>query len=421
MRVSSSTVLYRFDESMKLFSRAARVIPGGIYGHESPALSIPGSFPYYAACAWGCRYADVDGNQFIDYLCGYGPIILGYNNAAVDAAAASQRLQANTTNHPAPVMVELAEHLVSTIPVADWVFFGKNGGDMTTYATLVARTHTNRKKIVMVRGHYHGVAPWFTSLGCGGTTPEDHLNVLHVEWNDLTAFQALARRHRGEIAAFIAMPYHHIAFGEQVMPAPGYWQGIEQTCRQEGIVLILDDVRAGFRLQMGGSNEYFGFEPDLICLGTAMGNGYPISACAGKKELMAAAGRVFSTGSFWFSAVPMAASLATLKELENKNAVAKIEHAGGLLTKGLESIAARYGLEVKLSGPPALPYMTFTRDPHLFAMQKFCAEMARRGSLLHPHHNWFISAAHEESDIETTLSHAEDAFRVVKEKFWFHD
>lgn len=419
MRVSSSTVPHRFDESMRLFNRAARVMPGGIHGHVSPVPTIPGSFPYYTSCAWGCRYTDVDGNQYIDYLCGYGSMILGYNNAAVDAAAASQRLQANATNHPTPVMVELAEYLVGTIPAADWVLFGDSGGDMTAYAMLVAQTHTNRKKIVTVRGHCQKVTPWRTLLGYMGAG--DHPNVLPVEWNDLAALQSLVRVHRGEIAAFAASPYHHVTFGEQVLPAPGYWQGIEQICRQEGIVLILDDTLAGFRLHRGGSNEYFGFKPDLICLGTAMGNGYPISACAGKKELMAAAGRVFHSGSLGLSAVPMAASLTTLREMENRNAVAKMEQTGGLLQKGLRSIADRYGLEVKLSGPPALPYMSFTRDPDLFAMQMFCAEMALRGSLLHPHHNWFISAAHEQNDIEETLNHAEDAFRVVKKEFWFHD
>lgn len=410
---------YTFDESMRLFARAARVIPGGIYGHESPALTVPGFFPYYTQRAAGCRYVDVDGNEFIDYLCGYGPMVLGYNNPVVDEAAVAQRLRADCTNHPAPVMVELAECLVDMVPIADWAFFGKNGGDMTTYATLVARSQTGRKKIVMVQGHYHGVAPWCTSLGHGGITPEDHLNILQVQWNDLDGFEALVRKHPGEIAGFIAMPYHHITFGEQELPAPGYWQGVERICRQEGIVLIVDDVRAGFRLHLGGSNEYFGFRPDLICFSKAIANGYPISACVGRKELMNAAGRVFFTGSFWFAAVPMAAAVATLRELRRIDAVAKMARTGRMLMDGLKGIADRLGLEVRLSGPPALPYMSFPRDPNLYAMQLFCSEMAMRGSFLNPHHNWFISAAHDEKDVQETLGHAEEAFQVVKERIRF--
>lgn len=411
---SSGKEGYRFDKSMELFERAARVIPGGIYGHMSPTIMVPGSYPYYTAKAEGCRYTDVDGNEFIDYMCGYGPMILGYKNPAVEAAAAGQRKEADTTNHPGPIMVELAEYMVKLIPVADWVFFAKNGGDMTTYATLVARAHTNRKKIITVRNHYHGVAPWCTGFGHGGITAEDHRNILQVEWNNLDQFQQLVNRHRGEVAGFIAMPYHHVTFGKQVMPAPGYWEGIEKICREEGIIITLDDVRAGFRLSLGGSGEYFGFKPDLICFSKAMGNGYPISACVGTAEIFNAASKVFYTGSFWMSAVPMAASLATLKELKTTGAVDKMEKMGKLLMDGLVEIGSRHGLEIAPSGPPAIPFMHFQEDPNLYLNQLFCSEVTRRGSFLHPHHNWFLSAAHTEKDIAETMNHAEDAMKAVK-------
>lgn len=406
--------LYSFEKSKEIFSRATKVIPWGIYGHFSPTIQVPGSFPYYIDRASGCRYTDVDGNEFIDYMCAYGPVILGYNYPPVDEAAAAQKAAADTANHPAPVMVEMAEALVNLVPIADWAFFAKNGGDMTTFALLAARAHTGRKKVVTVDKHYHGVAPWCTALGHGGITPEDHLNMLSVEWNDLEGFERLARRHRGEIAAFIAQPYHHITYGAQELPAPGYWPGIEQVCRAEGIVLILDDVRTGFRLHLGGSNEYFGFKPDLICFSKALGNGYPISACVGRRELMNAASRVFYTGSFWMSAVPMAAALATLKALQETGAVEKIWRTGTKLMRGLEDLGNRYGLEIKTSGTPGLPFMHFRDDPDFYLQQAFCAEVTRRGSFLHPHHNWFISAAHEEKDINETLNHAEAALKAVK-------
>ncbi|HOB87114.1 MAG TPA: aminotransferase class III-fold pyridoxal phosphate-dependent enzyme [Bacillota bacterium] len=414
---SNNDKLYTFEKSLELFSRATKIIPGGIYGHMSPTVSVPGAVPYYTVKAKGCRYTDPDGNEYIDYMCAYGPMILGYNNPVVDEAAANQREMANTTNHPAPVMVELAEYMVDLIPIADWVFFAKNGGDMTTYAILTARAHTNRKKIVTVKGGYHGVAPWCTSLGHGGITPEDHVNILQVEWNDLEGFEKLVKSHRGEIAGFISMPYHHITFADQVMPAPGYWSGIEKICREEGIVLILDDVRAGFRLNMGGSNEYFGFKPDLICFSKAMANGYPISACVGRKELMNAASKVFFTGSFWMSAVPMAAALATLKEMVRTDAITKINRMGTLLMNGLREIGERHGLEIITSGPPSIPYIRFADDPNLYLNQIFCSEVTRRGSFFHPHHNWFLSAAHEEEDINETLNHAEAAIKVVKERY----
>lgn len=406
--------LYSYNKSMELFEKATTLIPGGLYGHMSPTLMVPGEYPYYTAEAKGCRYRDIDGNEFIDYMCAYGPMILGYGNPSVDGAAEAQRKLADTTNHPGPVMVELAEKLVGMVPIADWAFFAKNGGDMTTYATLAARAHTNRKKVITVRGHYHGVAPWCTSYGHGGITAEDHQNTLQVEWNDPDDFQRIVRENRGEVAAFIAMPYHHIAFGKQLLPAEGYWAEIENICREEDIVLILDDVRAGFRLDLGGSNEYFGFKPDLICFSKAMGNGYPISACVGRKELMTAASKVFFTGSFWLSAVPMAASIATLTELEKTGAVKKIAKMGQLLIDGLVEIGHRQGLEISPSGPPAIPFIHFCDDPNLYLNQLFCSEVTKRGSFLHPHHNWFLSAAHEESDINETLNHAEEAMKTVK-------
>ncbi len=406
--------LYSFEKSNELFDRAVKVIPGGIYGHIAPTVMVPGSFPYYTARAKGCRYTDIDGNEFIDYMCAYGPMILGYGHPGVDEAAAAQQEKADTTNHPGPVMVELAEKLVEIVPVADWAFFAKNGSDMTTYAVLAARAHTNRKKVITVRGHYHGVATWCTGYGHGGITAEDGLNTLQVEWNDLDGFRRVVKEQRGEIAAFIAMPYHHITFGKQLLPAEGYWQGIEKICREEEIVLILDDVRAGFRLHLGGSNEYFGFKPDLICFSKAIANGYPLSACVGRKELMTAASKVFFTGSFWMSAVPMAAAIATLNELEELDAAGKMAETGQMLMDGLVEIGQRHGLEITPSGPPAIPFIHFCDDPNLYLNQLFCAEVTGRGSFFHPHHNWFLSAAHEKEDIEETLNHAEEAMKAVK-------
>lgn len=405
---------YSYPKSKELFARAARVIPWGIYGHMSPTLQVPGAFPYYTTRAEGCRYTDIDGNEFIDYMCAYGPMILGHNYPPVEEAAAAQAALANCTNHPAPVMVELAEYLTELVPVAEWVFFAKNGGDVTTYALLVARAHSGRKKVIMVNKHYHGVAPWCTSLGHGGITPEDHHNVLRVEWNDLEGFTALVKKYRGEIAAFIAQPYHHITFGKQEMPAEGYWQEIEKICRDEGIVLISDDVRTGFRLHIGGSHEHFGYRPDLVCFSKALANGHPISACVGRKDLMNAASKVLYTGSFWMSAAPMAAALATLKTLKETGGVDKIKHAGTLLMNGLEELGARYGMEIETSGAPGLPFMHFKEDPDYYLQQEFCAAVTKRGSFFHPHHNWFLSTAHEDKDIHETLNHAEAALKALQ-------
>ncbi|HOX37700.1 MAG TPA: aminotransferase class III-fold pyridoxal phosphate-dependent enzyme [Candidatus Brocadiia bacterium] len=416
-KITQAQETCRIPKQLALFERASKVIPGGIYGHIAPLMSIPGVFPYYTDRAKGCHYWDVDGNEYIDYMCAFGPMVLGYHHPKVDEAAMKQAALADCTNHPGPVMVELAEYMVDMVSSADWVLLVKNGNDATSYATKVARAHTGRKKIVLCQGHYHGVAAWCTGPCHAGIVPEDHTNIIRIPWNDLDAFRKVVAENKGQIAGFMATPYHHPTFIDQVMPSEGYWKGIRETCDKEGIVLMVDDVRSGFRLNQRGSDAHFGFKADLICFGKAMGNCYPISACAGREEFRIAASKVFHTGSYWFAAVAMAASLACLKEMRDGGVVEKMNRMGKMLGDGLKDAARSHGLEVIITGPPAIPYMRFANETDLFRMQFFCAEVVKRGSFLHPHHNWFMCAAHEEADIRQTLGHADDAFKAVKEKF----
>lgn len=406
----------KFPKSMAWFERASRVIPTGIYGHMTPALTVPLEFPYYAARAEGCRYWDVDGNEYLDFLCGYGPMVLGHHHPEVEAAAERQRSLGDCFNHPTPVMVELAERLVALVDFAEWTVLGKNGSDMTTWAVQVAREFTGRKKVLRARQSYHGSHSWCTP-GHGGLIDEDRMHVHEFVWNDLNTVHDLVKRYPNQIAALITTPFHHPPFMDSELPAPGFFHGVQEICRKHGIVFILDDVRAGFRLDLGGSHRYFGFEPDMICFSKALGNGHPISATLGRKELRVAASRVFLTGSFWYNAVPMAAALACLEVLEREQAIPHMLKMGRLLIEGLRTRAARHGLEVRESGPPSLPFMKFSNETNLLRQQRFCVEAARRGVFLHPHHNWFISAALKETDIEFALKVADEAFGVVAVEF----
>ena len=401
-----------FSRSAALFARAASVIPGGIFGHTSPAAVLPGASPYFAQSAHGCRYTDVDGREYIDFLCGYGPLILGYNDPEVEEAAARQARDGNCFNHPAPVMVELAERLVALVDFASWAVFGKNGADMTTWAIQVAREHTQRKKILKIAGAYHGSHAW-TTPGHGGWIEEDRAHIHAFPWNDVGAFQQLLKKHRDEVAGVIVTAFHHPAFGDSEMPAPGFFQEIETACRRDGVVLILDDVRSGFRLHPGGSHRLFGFQPDVTCFSKALGNGHPISAALGTEALRRAAGRVFLTGSFWQSAVPMAAAMKCLEICERDDVVERLERIGGLLRAGLENAAARHGFSVRYTGPNAMPFLSFADERNFLRSQDFCRAMVRRGVFLHPHHNWFLCAAHREADIAQTVEAADGAFREL--------
>jgi glutamate-1-semialdehyde 2,1-aminomutase len=403
----------RFKRSAELFVRAAQVIPWGIYGHASPVASLPGAFPYYAERAKGCQYWDVDGNEYIDYLCGYGPMILGHQHPEVEEAAARQQRDALCLNHPGPVMVELAEKLVSLVEFSAWAVFGKNGSDMTAWAMQVAREHTKRRKILKVSESYHGIAPAWTP-GHGGLIEEDRVHIHDFDWNDLESFETCLKQHRGDVAAVIMTPFHHPAFKASQMPAPGFWQHIEAACRKEGIVLILDDIRAGFRLNLHGSHKVFGFEPDLICFCKALANGHALSATLGRKELRVAASKVFLTGSFWNSAPAMAASMACLNIMEREDVVTVLRHRGDALMNGLIALGQKHGYEMVATGPPALPFPVFVQDPDLRRQQRFCGEVTRRGALFHPHHNWFLSMAHQPAHIEATLGMADEAMTVMR-------
>lgn len=404
-------------QSLDWFQRAAQVIPGGIYGHVQPAAGLPGVFPYFAQSGRGCRYRDVDGREYLDFMCGFGPVILGYGHPAVEEAAARQRAEGGgeVFNHPSPRMVELAEYLTGRIDFADWAVFAKNGSDLTTWAVQVAREHTGRKKVAMARGAYHGVDAWCTP-GRGGVLPEDRALVATFAWNDLDGLAGLFRKEGDDLAAVILTPYHHPGFGPSVLPAPGFWAGVERLCREQETVLILDDIRAGFRLHAGGSHRAFGFTPDLAVYCKALANGYTISAAVGREELRGAAGRVFLTGSYWNNPVAMAAARACLETIVREAVPERLEKMGRRLRAGLEGAARRHGFRLTMTGPESMPQPALEGDPDLFLLQRFCAGAVARGVFFHPHHNWFLGAAHTEQDIDAAVAVAEICWAEMAEE-----
>jgi glutamate-1-semialdehyde 2,1-aminomutase len=409
--------LYKFDRSEALMARARKVVPSGLYGHVSPALLVPGAYPNFLARGQGCHIWDVDGNEYIDFMCSYGPIVLGHNHPRVDEAARAQQARADCQNLPGEVWVELAELLVDITPIADWAVFAKNGSDVTSWSLAVARSHTRRNKVIMAAGAYHGAHPWCTPIPTG-IPDADRANVLTFRYNDLDDLRRVAAENRGDVAALILCPFRHDAFHDSEMPAPGFHQGVRQLCDQEGIVLVLDDIRAGFRLHLGGSGELLGLRPDLTCYCKAIANGYALSVGLGREELRQAAQSIFFTGTFWPATVSMAAAIATINTLREEGGIQQMEAMGTRLRRGLDQQASSLGLAIKQTGPPAIPFMTFDADGGSFQRSRvFCAECSRRGVFFHPHHNWFLSAAHTEADIDQTLAVAEVAFKIVKEQF----
>lgn len=406
------------SKSQATFRRALNVIPAGIYGHLGPSegCMIPvQSYPLYMSKAQGAYVYDLDGNRIIDYMCAYGPNFLGYNDPDVDAAAAEQRKKGDCTTLVSDISIDFAEELVGTINMADWAFFGKNGGDMTQFSVMIARAYTHRDKIVLTKGWYHGVAPWMQKIGYSGVTEGDVSNNLYIDWNAPEQFEALCKKYPGQIAGFISTPYMHGNFTDNVLPAPGYWQKIRKICDDNGIVLIFDDVRAGFRVDIKGTDYHYGIKSDLSCFCKAIANGYNVSAICGNNKLLNATADIAYTGSYWFSAVPMAAGIATLKKAKAVNAVEENAKKGKKLTDGLAEIAKDNGFDLRVTGEPAMFYLRLGNDyPSTILHQEWVAECVKRGVFFTSHHNHFVCYALSDDDIQYTWEVADEAYKIVR-------
>lgn len=404
-------VQVRLAEDRRLRERAAKVIPGGMYGHQDVS-ALPASYPQFMARGAGARVWDVDGNEYIDLMCSYGPVVLGHHHPRVDEAAARQAGEADVQNGPSARMVELAEVFTARVQHADWAMFCKNGTDATTTCVSVARAATGKRKLLAAAGAYHGSDPWCTPRPAG-VTPEDRANIVYYQYNDLASAEAAAGEAGDDLAAIIVSPIRHDLGLDLELPDRSFAAGLRGLADRTGAVLILDDVRCGLRLNNGGSWEYLGVQPDLSAWSKAIANGYALGAVAGSASLADAARAIFVTGSFWYASVPMAASLATLQVVDEEDTVSRMVKVGSLLRDGLAAQAAGRGVEVRLSGPVQMPFLTFAGDHDFCLAGAFADQAIRNGVWLHPTHNWFVSGAMSEADVDRVLEATDRGFAAV--------
>jgi glutamate-1-semialdehyde 2,1-aminomutase len=398
----------------RLRERARVVIPGGMYGHQS-AASLPAAYPQFMRGGRGARIWDVDGNEYVDLMCSYGPVVLGHQHPRVEEAVAAQAALGDCQNAPGAVMVDLAELLVRTVRHADWAMFAKNGTDATTMCCTIARAQTGRQKVLVAAGAYHGAAPWCTPRPAG-VTPQDRANLGYYTYNDLASVRQAAAEAGDDLAAIVVSPFKHDAGYDQELVDPEFARGLRALCDATGAALILDDVRCGFRLHLGSSWEPVGVDPDLSAWSKAIANGHALAAVLGNDAFRDGARQVFVTGSFWFSAVPMAAAIATIAALAEERAVEAMEQAGAALREGILAQARSWDLPVNYTGPAAMPYLSFAGDEGHELADVFAAQALRGGVYLHPRHNWFISAAMTGDDIARALKATDHAFAVVRKQ-----
>jgi len=397
-----------------LRERALKVIPNGMYGHQSVRI-MPAGFPQFFEKAEGAYIWDVDGNRYLDYMCAYGPSLLGYKDERVEAAARAQAEIGDVMTGPSPLMVELAETMVEMVDHADWAMFCKNGTDATTMAMSSARAQTGKRIVLVAKGAYHGAAPWCTPIPAG-TVPEDRAHLRVYDYNDVASLEAAVAEAGDDLAAIFASPFKHDAFVDQQAPAPAYARRARELCDEAGAMLIVDEVRAGFRLARGSSWTELGVQPDLSAWGKCFANGHPISALLGSNSCREGAGSIYATGSFWLSAVPMAAAIETLRIIRESDYLEQSERLGTRLREGLGAATEKHGFTLRQSGPVQMPQIMFADDADFSVGYAWTQEMLARGFYLHPWHNMFLCAAMTESDIEETIAAADDAFATLAGK-----
>ena len=387
--------------SQAWLERAKKVIPGCAQtfskGHTQ---YVQGVAPVFLQRGKGCRVWDVDGNEYVDYVQGLLPNILGYANEEVNAAAAQQLSEGHSFSLPHPLEVELAERLTRLIPCAEMVRFGKNGSDATSGAVRAARAFTGRDRVACCG--YHGWQDWYI----GSTTrnagvPQAVRDLTHpFLYNNLASLEKLLSEHPGEFAAVVMEPFN---FTE---PAPGFLQGVKDLAHKNGALLIFDEICSGFHFGLGGAQKLFGVTPDLACFGKAMGNGFPISCVVGRADVMRTFEEIFYSFTFAGEVSSMAAAMKVLDILEETDALARIESNGRTLQDGINAMANESGLvgRVRAIGRPQWSLMKFT-DPNgadsPLLKNLFQQEAVKRGVLLLATHN--LTAAHDGAAIHQTL------------------
>ena len=395
----------------ELRARAARVIPGGMYGHQSVAR-LPEGYPQFFSRAEGCRLWDADGNELIDFMCAYGPNLLGYRRPEVEEAARRQAELGDAMTGPSGVMVELAERITGAVSHADWAMFTKNGADSTNSAIQIARAYRGRNKILVAQGSYHGAAFWSTPRPVG-VPDADRSHLIGFRYNDIASLEAAAAQAGDDLAAIMVTAYKHDAMVDNALVDAAFARRCRELADAADALLIVDEVRAGWRLSNDCSWSLVGVAPDLSAWGKVLANGHALSAHLGNDRAREAAAGIFVTGSYWFAAVPMAAAIATMDVIENEDVVGHVAAMGRMLRDGLAEQSARHGFELRQTGPAQMPQVLFADDPERELGNAWCLECLDRGIYLHPWHNMFLSAAHTEAEIALALQATEGAFAAL--------
>ena len=421
------------SSSETLFAKARGLMPGGV---NSPvrAWQAVGGTPFLVARGEGPRIYDLDGNSFLDYVCSWGPLILGHAHPRVVAAVQEAAGRGLSFGVPTPQEVELAEFLCGAVPSLEMVRLVTSGTEACMSALRLARGATGRSLVVKFDGCYHGHADSFlVAAGSGvltqaipgspGVPPEIADLTLSLPYNDLQAAARVFSAHGNDIAAVFVEP---VAGNMGVVEArPEFLPGLRRLCDRYSSLLVFDEVITGFRVAWGGAQARYQVSPDLTCLGKIIGGGLPIGAYGGRLHLMeqmAPVGPVYQAGTLSGNPVAVAAGLATLTALQESNPYGDLENKGAWLARELNDAAARAGVPVTVNrvgsmltvffSPGQVADLAAAKKADLTAFARFFQGMLKQGVYLPPSQfeAWFVSTAHTKADLEATVAAARQAF-----------
>ena len=401
-----------FDRSNELLEREIKVSPLAAQTYsKSYRYFCRGIAPSYMEHGEGCYIYDVDGNKFIDFMCALGPITIGYNDPDVNEAVIDQVKKFASGSLQSGLEVELAEKLCDIIPCAEMVRFVKNGGDATTAAIRLARAYTGRDVVLM--SGYHGMHDW--SIGASSNNKGVPKAVCDLTknfiYNDLSDLERLLIEN--EVAAVILEPIQSNG------PKDGYLNGVKELAHKYGAILVFDEVVSGFHYALGGAQELFGVQPDLVAFGKGMANGYPISAVAGRKDLLEQIEQgVFVSTTFGGDSISMAAALATIKKLEQPGFYDHITNIGNMLRNGIQECIDKYDLNdvLAVSGMPAhcgVSFEGYGSLSYLDIQSVYSQTMIQNGILVFA--ICFLNSHHTESEVNAYLDATDKAFALIRQ------
>jgi glutamate-1-semialdehyde aminotransferase len=407
------------SRSQELFEEAKTLVPGGVLGARKPGDFIEGEYPIFLEYGKGSRLTDVDGNEFIDFLCGYGPIILGYREDEVDDAVIRQiKDKGFCFTLTQRYQNQLAKKLTELVPCSELSIFLKTGSDATTAAIRIARAYTNRIKVM--RCGYHGWHDWCVEMK-GGIPEKFYEDVYEFRYNNLDQLEDLMKKYGDQTAAIIMTPFGHPLHQKMEIPKPGFLEGVRELATRYGTILVFDEVRTCFRLRMGGAQELYGVTPDLTVLGKGMANGYAISVVTGKADvMMAAAQKLFISSTFFPNSDGYIAALKTIEIMERDNVLNNIWEKGNRLLTKIQNIIDKYEVGAELSGVAPMFLVTFKKDEASTQKGKrddFYTQLIRKGFFFTPHHHAYISYRHTEEDLDKTATAIDEAMAYIKEKY----